>query len=190
MTDTQIMKITRDACKAFAIEHLSECAAEMGEWQDTAVLRDGRVRELAAMCNKFVSNHDGLRMAESFIYRAAVDSVAAWTRKPAAQVAGVEKLVSDRGWTLADRDEATAAATAHREDSMKRLMFIDGYLAACKKWRTHPAPEPDATKVVNVPELADMQIMRIAGDVRQRNAGVWSDVAFARAVLAADRERT
>lgn len=33
--------------------------------------------------------------------------------------------------------------------------------------------------------ISDEQIMRIAGDVRQRNAGAWpGDVAFARAVLA------
>lgn len=64
---------TRDACKAFAATHLAQCAAELCTWQDTAILCDGRLRELAAMCSKFIDNHDGLRVAESMVNRAALD---------------------------------------------------------------------------------------------------------------------
>lgn len=78
------LKTIRQQCKDYAKTHLKECSAELIEWQDTAILRDGRVRELAAMCNEFISNHDGLRMAESFINRAAVESMAT----PPAQSSG------------------------------------------------------------------------------------------------------
>lgn len=67
----------RDACRSFASTHLAECAAELREWQDTTILRDGRLRELAKMCCKFIDNHDGLRVAESFVNRAAIDAAAA-----------------------------------------------------------------------------------------------------------------
>lgn len=70
------MKEFRAESRAFAAKHLKECAAEIIEWQDTAVLRDGRVRELAALCGKFIDNHDQLRVAESLINRAAIDAVA------------------------------------------------------------------------------------------------------------------
>ncbi len=68
------LKIIRTRCQDFAKLHLTACCAELLEWQDTAILCDGRVRELAALCNTFVGNHDGLRVAESFINRAAVEA--------------------------------------------------------------------------------------------------------------------
>ncbi len=70
------IKATRDKARRFAAEHLRECAEELREWQDTAILRDGRVRELAKICARFIENHDSLRVAESFINRAALDRAA------------------------------------------------------------------------------------------------------------------
>lgn len=75
-----ILKFRRDA-QAFAKAHLSECAAELIEWQNTAILRDGRVRELAKLCQQFMCNNDDLRVAESFINRAAVEFAAAAPQK-------------------------------------------------------------------------------------------------------------
>lgn len=71
------LKTIRQQCKDFAKLHLKECCAEILEWQDTAVLRDGKVRELAAMVGGFISNHDTLRVAESFISRAAIEAATA-----------------------------------------------------------------------------------------------------------------
>ena len=68
------LKAIRKQCQDFAKLHLAACCAELLEWQDAAILCDGRVRELAALCNTFVGNHDGLRVAESFINRAAVEA--------------------------------------------------------------------------------------------------------------------
>lgn len=70
------LKIIRKECQDFAKQHLKECCAELLEWQNTAILRDGRIRELASMCRKFVGDHDGLRVAESFVNRAAVERIA------------------------------------------------------------------------------------------------------------------
>ncbi|MES2323239.1 MAG: hypothetical protein V4633_13325 [Pseudomonadota bacterium] len=71
MTD---LKTIRDQCKKFAEDNLRECCIEIIEWQDTAILRDGKVRELAALCSTFISNHDGLRVAESYVSRAAIQA--------------------------------------------------------------------------------------------------------------------
>jgi len=74
MTD---LKTIRDQCKKFAKSNLQECCAELIEWQDTAILRDGKVRELTALCSTFIANHDGLRVAESFVNRAAIEATIA-----------------------------------------------------------------------------------------------------------------
>lgn len=68
------LKQLREECKAFAAKHLAECAAELIEWQDTAILREGKVRELSALCQGFIDNHDSLRVAESMVTRAALDA--------------------------------------------------------------------------------------------------------------------
>jgi hypothetical protein len=70
---------------------------------------------------------------------------AAWTRKPAAQVAGAEPaayfLRAENGLLCAPFtatiDQAEAAAKSHNVTLVPLF--------------THPAPEPDATKVVSVP---------------------------------------
>lgn len=98
------LKKYRDECKAFAIAHLKECCAELSEWQDTAVLRDGRVRQLANLCSKFISNHDGLRVAESFINRAAIDA------QLAQPVTGsIEELIGDY-WAIAYSEGRTGVS--------------------------------------------------------------------------------
>lgn len=71
------IKQFRTEAEAFAKQHLSECSAELMEWQDTAILRDGKVRELALMCNRFTDGHSSLRVAESFVNRAAHEFVIA-----------------------------------------------------------------------------------------------------------------
>lgn len=69
MDYTAIMQSARD----FAREHLRECCMEMREWQDTALLRNGRVRELARMLEPIGAQ---LRIAEGVIQRAAFDHIA------------------------------------------------------------------------------------------------------------------
>ncbi|MGZ8887985.1 MAG: hypothetical protein ACXW1D_00335 [Halobacteriota archaeon] len=71
------LKTIRQQCKDFAKLHLKECCAEIMEWQDTAVLREGKVRELAAIAQGLIDNHDALRVAESYINRAAIEAVTA-----------------------------------------------------------------------------------------------------------------
>ena len=63
------------AAKAYAKANVIECCREIIEWQDTAVLRSGRVRELADVLRPMV-DHDALRLAESLIKRAAMEKIA------------------------------------------------------------------------------------------------------------------
>ncbi|MEI2416149.1 hypothetical protein V8Z80_08185 [Orrella sp. JC864] len=63
------------AAKAFAQRHYVELAAEELEWQDTALLRNGRMRELAEML-KPIAGHDPLVLAKNLTHRAALEAVA------------------------------------------------------------------------------------------------------------------
>lgn len=67
----------RDLCKQFASDHLEECADELLEMMETAVLRDGRVRELTAMCAAWAGQAPALSIAESLVKQAALRAVAA-----------------------------------------------------------------------------------------------------------------
>lgn len=99
---SDIMQFRVEA-QAFAAEHLAECAAELIEWQDTAILRDGRVRELAAKCEKFISNHDSLPVAESLINRAAVERArAALAQSPVSAEGLTDDQISKGGRHMAD----------------------------------------------------------------------------------------
>lgn len=67
----------RKAAEAFCAEHIVECAKELIEWQDTGLLRSGRMRELGAMCTEYMGNHDGLHGAERMVERRACEMAAA-----------------------------------------------------------------------------------------------------------------
>lgn len=57
----------------FAKDHLRECAAELIEWSDTAVLKDGKVRELARLCSEMVPHAcEGLKLAQRLVEREAL----------------------------------------------------------------------------------------------------------------------
>lgn len=69
----QCRKICDDATK-FAQKHVVELCEEMREWDKTAILRDGRVRELANDLRP-VAGHSALSVAESYVRVAAFDFV-------------------------------------------------------------------------------------------------------------------
>ena len=60
--------------RAFTKRHLPQCAEEMLEWQDTALLRDGRMRELGKLCSKIDPQYS-LKLAEGMVTRAALEYV-------------------------------------------------------------------------------------------------------------------
>jgi hypothetical protein len=64
----------REKARDFAKANIRELAFEVNEWSDTARLRDGRLRELAVLC-EFAGEHYALRVAEDFARRAAFDFV-------------------------------------------------------------------------------------------------------------------
>ena len=71
----------RSAAEAFCKQHAIECAQELIEWQDTSLLRDGKLRELAKLCEAFMGNHDGLRGAERMVERRALELAIQPTRE-------------------------------------------------------------------------------------------------------------
>lgn len=68
-------KKTQRQARAYAREHLAECASELLAWRTTGLLADGRVRELAAML-RALDTHEHLQLAEGEIVRAALERVA------------------------------------------------------------------------------------------------------------------
>lgn len=65
---------SRNAMHAFAETNLPELCAELAEWQDTGLLRDGKMRQLAQLCT-FV-NYGELTQAERLVERLAIRRLA------------------------------------------------------------------------------------------------------------------
>ncbi|PRF91637.1 hypothetical protein [Burkholderia multivorans] len=70
-----VLKKAREAAIAYANEHVRELAEEIIGWQDSAILLDGRLRDLAKMIEIFDAHHS-LHVAESFAIRAALNAAA------------------------------------------------------------------------------------------------------------------
>lgn len=66
------IKLVRDEARAFATSHAKELATEMIQWQDTALLPNGKLRELAAIW-AMADKSNALTLAESTATRAAFD---------------------------------------------------------------------------------------------------------------------
>ena len=64
----------RQKAGLFIAVHLEELAAEILEWHSRAVLRDGRMRELAALCRPWCKEY-ALQTAESMVNKAALEEV-------------------------------------------------------------------------------------------------------------------
>jgi hypothetical protein len=65
----------RDSGRLFAEQHVRELAMEILEWQNTALLRDGKLRELAHILKALDASH-ALKIAENFAIRAALELAA------------------------------------------------------------------------------------------------------------------
>lgn len=65
---------SREAMRAFAGANLPELCAELVEWQDTGILRDGKMRQLAQLCT-FV-DHGKLTQAERLVECQAIRRLA------------------------------------------------------------------------------------------------------------------
>lgn len=62
--------------KALCAQHLAECCRDILEWDRTAVLPEGRVREAAALLeDENTDTGDALRIVEGFITRAAMTRI-------------------------------------------------------------------------------------------------------------------
>lgn len=75
MSKIDIIAIRNEA-RAFAATHVRALSAELVEWQDTGLLRDGKLRELAAIWSKG-DEPNSMSLAESTATRAALNAVVA-----------------------------------------------------------------------------------------------------------------
>ncbi len=95
MSTNDKLREARTAAEEFAKGNASECAAEIINWQDTAILKDGKVRDLAVLCAKYVGGDHALRAAESLIHRACMERAALAASKPEPQArAGEPEVVA------------------------------------------------------------------------------------------------
>lgn len=62
------LKAKQQAAREFAMQHAIELAREQNEWDDLAVLPDGKMRELALLCD--FAGHSSLAVAQNFAGRA------------------------------------------------------------------------------------------------------------------------
>lgn len=74
MPKTEVIAI-RDEARKFAATHVRALASELIGWQDTGMLIDGKLRELAAIWSKG-DESNAMSLAESTATRAAMDAVA------------------------------------------------------------------------------------------------------------------
>lgn len=70
----ELKQIMRQA-DTFAREHVCELAGEIIEWQDTSILRKGKLRQLASTL-RIADGLNSLKLAESMVVRAALERVA------------------------------------------------------------------------------------------------------------------
>lgn len=68
--------IVRNQARAFANSHAKALASELIQWQDTGLLIDGRMRELAVIWSA-VDDSNTLSLAENTATRAALDALVA-----------------------------------------------------------------------------------------------------------------
>lgn len=66
---------TRDEARTFAALFVKALATELIQWQDTGLLPDGKLRELAAIWAQ-ADESNSMSLAESTAQRAALDAVA------------------------------------------------------------------------------------------------------------------
>jgi hypothetical protein len=71
MKHETVLTDEREICRRFAETHVAELADEAIEWQDSSVLRDGKLRELAKMCAPWTGSQYALSVAQNFATRAA-----------------------------------------------------------------------------------------------------------------------
>lgn len=72
-TREELREITKNA-EAFAKEHIVELCEELLEWQDTSILRQGKLRELTRMLKPMASfDVLALRIAEDYVKKAALE---------------------------------------------------------------------------------------------------------------------
>lgn len=68
-------------CRAFAMQHLGTCCAELHQWHRTGVLPMGKLRELAALCTH-VPSYDRTQHAERLVEMAAIEYLAEHGQTP------------------------------------------------------------------------------------------------------------
>lgn len=72
---------TQRRCRAFAMQHLGACCAELHQWHRTGVLPMGKLRELAALCTH-VPSYDRTQHAERLVEMAAIEYLAEHGQAP------------------------------------------------------------------------------------------------------------
>lgn len=73
MAESTELKQKMDVAEEFARKNIYDCVTELLEWQNTSLLKDGKVRELAKLCS--FAHERQLAVAEAIIARQAYKSL-------------------------------------------------------------------------------------------------------------------
>jgi hypothetical protein len=125
------LKTLRAEAQAFCAANLRECCIELTEWRTKGTLRDGKVRELGALCDKYVGEHDGLKNAEAMIDFQACQAIAT----PAEQPAKVAMTVDTDEFSSLVGDLLQAfTQTNHGEDESVYVLARRALIAHIDAW--------------------------------------------------------
>lgn len=125
------LKELREQAKRFAARHVAHLAEEIIEWQDTGLLRNGKLRDLASLILPMGHEHS-LQMAENFAKRAALE--AAWSRRPEG---------SAEGWKLVPVEPTNAMWDAAVAEQNRVEANWPGQHATCFQiWKAMIAASP------------------------------------------------
>lgn len=85
----------REQARCFVRQHLGQCVAELVEWKETALLRQGRLRELADLCGWAAP--DNMSVAEFLVVKAALDHTSrVLVKVPTAQELELQQVDAQR----------------------------------------------------------------------------------------------
>lgn len=160
MTDLMTAKELYEArarAEEFCAQHLVQCCREMQEWSDTAILPDGKVRELAKLFD--YSGHNALALAGAEVKRQAMMAMCGSTRASIRYDSMFCALLAQYGI-------ATALKSTNQPEYERLVEHIDGRrthgLSRRQKELLHAAAEAldDLGAPLNAKDLRE-----IAGDL-------------------------
>jgi hypothetical protein len=173
----------RDAARAFAAEHVAELARDINDWQDTGLLPDRKLRDLADICKAMDERHS-MSLAEHYANRACRDAAALASAPAATQGEAVaweyRNLYGKRFLSLDDPNKWHP----HDQEGFKEFRA----LAYTTPQPTAPARAAEATQPAAAPgyKLVPMIPTPAMNRVMDSEGWAWEDLLAAACAITED----